>query len=638
METKGKLALDAEQFEATQVVETVESNTESTPSQEMETEVEPVESAQISAQQEVENQEVEAPEEQSAEKPSEVVDYSELSQEELIVSLGNLLQEKPIEQIKSAVEQIKSTFYKNYNAKQEALKAEFLAQNPDSEYVVVGDAQESKIKEFLGQYRTKRDHFMVVNEQEKQANYQAKLKIIEQLKELTNSCETMHNTFHTFRELQKAWKEIGVVPQSNVRDLWDTYNHHTENFYNYIKINKELRDLDLKKNLEAKTALCEEAESLLVLPSAVNAFHKLQKLHTQWRETGPVSSEFKEQLWDRFKQASTFVNKRHQEFFDQVKEEQLTNLKLKEELCVKIEALTLENHKNRASWEKASEQIIEIQKVWKTIGFAPKKDNNKIYERFRAACNEFFNAKRSYQDKAKREQADNYQLKLDLCIQAEAHSENVADWKVATDEILALQKQWKTIGAVPHKHSDTVWKRFRSACDKFFDAKAKHFEESDSQFTKNLEAKRTIIEELKAMDMDNCAFDTLKDIQRRWASIGFVHIKFKSSLQKEYKALTDQLYDKIRSNEGSRRMDNFRGRISQLRESGSSRGVSSERDKLVGKLNGLESEIATLENNIGFFGNSKNAESLINDVRQKIQKAKNEITEIIEKIRVIDNQ
>ncbi len=642
METKGTPALEQEQFAAPQTSsESISETTQevATPQETCETpQAQPVpESAPESAPACAGEGEAETPQcEESAPQEQSIPDYNALSQEELVATLEELLKSESADKLKSAVDQIKTIFYKVLNAQIETQKAEFEKENPEGEFKAEENPLEQKIKSLMSQYRREREQLFAQSEQEKQANYAAKLRIIEQLKELTNSSETMGSTFNTFRELQTQWKEIGAVPASHVRDLWDTYNHHTENFYNYIKINKELRDLDLKKNLELKTTLCQEAEALLEAVSAVNAFHKLQKLHTAWRETGPVSAEFKEQLWERFKQASSHINKRHQEHYDQIKQEQLSNLQLKEELCERVETIAKAQYNGRAQWDTASNDIIEIQKVWKSIGFAPKKDNTTIYERFRAACDSFFNAKREFFEGQKSDFADNYQLKVDLCVQAEAHTENVSDWKEATDQIIALQKQWKTIGPTSRKHSDAVWKRFRAACDKFFDAKTKHFEESDSQFADNLTAKQAIIAELEAMNIENSTLDVLKDIQNRWGAIGFVPIKQKQSIQKQYKTLTDKLYDAIRSGQSSRRMDNFKNRAQQLRGMGEG-SMSSERKNLLSKQRHLETEIATLENNIGFFGNSKNAEALIKDVQTKIQRAKQEIAEIKEKLQLIED-
>lgn len=558
------------------------------------------------------------------------------SKVELVEYLAKIIQEHSIGQLKGEIEILKVAFYKLHNLELEAAKAQFYAQNPeDAKFEADEDKSEYRLKELLTLYRGKRDQFTAASEAEKEANYKSKLAIIEQLKELTNSNETLHNTFEAFRELQGKWKDIGLVPQSVARDLWDTYNHHIEIFYNYIKINKELRDLDLKRNYEAKLALCEQAEALVLDASAVNAFHKLQKLHEQWAQVGPVAIEFKETLWERFKNASTLVNKRHQEHFDVIKGEQESNLVIKSGLCDQVEALADGEYGNKSEWDSASDKVIELQKIWKSVGFAPKKDNNKIYERFRAGCDKFFGAKREYFDGLKGQLNDNYQAKLDLCVQAEALSEST-QWKQTTEEILALQKRWKETGPTSRRHSEAVWGRFRAACDKFFSAKGKHFESNDAQYAKNLEEKQALIVELEGIDVSSITFDQLKEFQRRWSSIGFVPMKFKEELSSKYKRLIDDLFDSLRGNESARRMDHFKGRVAGMRDSG--RAVGGERERLANKVKSLEGEIATLENNIGFFGRSKGAEALIKEVQNKIDRAKAEIVEIIEKVKIIDNQ
>lgn len=553
---------------------------------------------------------------------------------ELVDFLAKIIQEHTVAQLKGEIESIKIAFYKLHNAEIEQLKEQFFAQNSEeAQFTPPQDDAENRLKELLTLYRNKRSVFTAANEAEKEANYKAKLDIIEHLKELTSSNETLHNTFEAFRELQGKWKEIGVVPQSVARDLWDTYNHHIEIFYNYIKINKELRDLDLKRNYEAKMELCEQAEGLTLDGSAVNAFHKLQKLHEQWAQIGPVAIEFKENLWERFKTASTVINKRHQEHFDAIKDEQTANLTIKEGLCEQVEVLAAGTYENRTQWEEASQKIMELQKVWKTVGFAPKKDNNKIYERFREGCDKFFGEKRTFFDGVKDQLNDNYQAKLDLCVQAEAICEST-QWKQTTEEILALQKRWKEIGATSRKNSEAVWNRFRAACDKFFDAKSQQFKDNDAQFAKNLEDKLAIIAELEKIEGD-VSFDALKEFQRRWSAIGFVPIKQKEEIGNKYKKLIDSLFDALRGNESNRRIDNFKNRVATNKANGNSGG--GERDRMYVKLRALESEIKTLENNIGFFGKSKGAEAMIKEVQNKIERAKKEIEEIIVKIKIIDN-
>ena len=428
------------------------------------------------------------------------------------------------------------------------------------------------------------------------------------------------------------------MPQTHLKDLWETYNMYVENFYNFIKINKELRDLDLKKNYEAKLQLCEEADALVLETSVITAFHKLQKLHEQWREIGPVANEYKEPLWDRFREASSKINKRHQEYFDNIKEEQKRNLELKTQLCVRTEELSEASPTTRKEWNKASEQLIEIQKVWKTIGFAPKKDNTKIYERFRTACDRFFENKRNFYLQTKAEMENNLHLKNEICAAAEAVMDS-EQWKKTTDELIALQKKWKEIGPVSRRHSDAVWKRFRTACDHFFERKAAHFSEIDSQYEKNLSKKRELLEELKNFSVEerDKGFEAIKELQRRWAEIGFVPIKQKDAIQSEYRSLVDDIFARLRGSERERHMERFRGKLSSLSEGGDRR-IRHERDRLYNKMKQLEADIALLENNIGFFSKSKNAEGMIRDVNDKIERAKQEMATIIEKINLIDKQ
>lgn len=574
---------------------------------------------------------------------SDTVDYSGNNNSQLLSIFSELLHTRPVQTIRKNVDAIKIAFYKNYRNEVDQLRKKFIEEGGTIEdFVPPTNDEEQRFKTLFAEYRQKRNEYLAQIETEKEENYRKKLQIIEELKELINSNETLNQTFTAFRDLQHRWKEIGLVPQSVVKDLWETYNLYVENFYNFIKINKELRDLDLKKNYEAKIQLCEEAEALVLEPSVINAFHRLQKLHEQWREIGPVANEYKDQLWDRFREASSKINKRHQEYFDTLKEEQKKNLDLKTELCVKAEELVAAPPVSRKEWNKASEQLIEIQKVWKTIGFAPKKDNTKIYERFRNACDRFFENKRNFYLQIKAEMETNLQLKNEICAQAESIQDS-EEWKKTTDELIALQKRWKEIGPVARRHSDAVWKRFRAACDHFFERKAAHFSTIDTQYEENLKQKQALLEELKAFvereDMANDGFETLKEMQRRWSEIGFVPIKQKEAIQSEYRKVVDAAFSKLRGNEKERHLERFKGKLQSLSSEGNNdRRIRHERDRLYNKMKQLEADIALLENNIGFFSKSKNAESMIRDVNEKIAKAKQEMETIIEKINLIDKQ
>ena len=581
------------------------------------------------------------PEEEEAQPESQMAtDEQSLvgkSKAELVELFAQLLETKPVQSLRGDAEAIKIAFYKLRRAEVEAERKEFIdAGGNEEEFSPSVDGEEVNLKELFARYRKMRDEFVAGLENAKEENLKIKLAIIDELKELVNSDETLNHTFNKFRELQQRWKETGPVPQANVKDTWETYNLHVENFYNFIKINKELRDLDLKKNYEAKISLCEQAETLVMEPSIVSAFRKLQKLHDEWRETGPVANEFKEPLWERFKLASSRINKAHQEHFESLKGEQQKNLEMKTELCVKAEELSEQMITSRKEWNKANDRLLEIQKVWKTIGFAPKKDNTRIYERFRNACDRFFALKRDYYAQLKAEMDHNLQLKNEICEAAESIKDS-EDWKKTADELIALQKRWKEIGTVSRRHSDAVWKRFRAACDYFFERKAAHFSSVDNEQERNLQAKRELLEQMKACDIKEGGFEAIKAFQRKWNEIGYVPIKQKDALQKQYKEVVDAMFATLRGSEHDRSMDRFRSKLSSMKASGEKR-LRSERERLYNKVKQLEADIALLENNIGFFAHSKNAESMINDVRVKIAKAKAEMAETIEKVKLIDRE
>ena len=578
-------------------------------------------------------------EEIAEESDAEDVDKNNLtgkSKQDLVDMFAELLEQEPVQTLRKSVEAIKIAFYKQHRAEVDAARKAFEAeQGEGAEFVPAVDALEVRLKDLFKEYRRRRDEYIAELDNHKEENLKTKLAIIEELKELVNSDETLNNTFAKFRELQQRWKDTGVVPQAKVKDLWETYNLHVENFYNFIKINKELRDLDLKKNYEQKMLLCEQAEALAVEPSIVDAFHKLQKLHDEWREVGPVANEYKESLWERFKAASSRINKQHQEYFETIKQEQVKNLELKTELCQTTEALAEQPYTSRKEWNKASDKLLEIQKVWRTIGFAPKKDNTRIYERFRAACDRFFEAKREFYAGVKTEMEHNLQLKNEICEAAEA-LQNSDDWKHATDELIALQAKWKEVGAVSRRYSDQVWKRFRAACDKFFERKSQHFASVENEYETNLQKKLALIEEMKTADIKTGGYDLIKEFQRRWSEIGYVPIKHKESVQKKYKEAVDVMFGILRGSERDRSMNRFKERLQGIKGAGDKR-LRSERERLYNKVRQMEQDIALLENNIGFFSKSKNADAMIADIKEKIVKAKRELQDTIEKVRLIDS-
>ena len=578
-------------------------------------------------------------EEIAEESNAEDVDKNNLngkSKQDLVDMFAELWETEPVQTLRKSVEAIKIAFYKQHRAEVDAARKAFEAeQGEGAEFVPAVDALEVRLKDLFKEYRRRRDEYIADLDNHKEQILKTKLAIIEELKELVNSDETLNNTFAKFRELQQRWKDTGIVPQAKVKDLWETYNLHVENFYNFIKINKELRDLDLKKNYEQKILLCEQAEALAVEPSIVEAFHKLQKLHDEWREIGPVANEYKELLWERFKAASSRINKQHQEYFETIKQEQIKNLELKTELCQTTESLAEQPYTSRKEWNKASDKLLEIQKVWRTIGFAPKKDNTRIYERFRAACDRFFEAKREFYAGVKTEMEHNLQLKNEICEAAEA-LQNSDDWKHATDELIALQAKWKEVGAVSRRYSDQVWKRFRAACDKFFERKSQHFAGVENEYEANLQKKLALIEEMKTADIKTGGYEMIKEFQRRWSEVGYVPIKQMDAIQKKYKEAVDVMFGILRGSERDRSMNRFKERLQGIKGAGDKR-LRSERERLYNKVRQMEQDIALLENNIGFFSKSKNADVMIADIKEKIAKAKRELQDTIEKVRLIDS-
>jgi len=568
------------------------------------------------------------------------IDYSTYTEVELINALRDLLASQPEDDIKDEIDRIKINFYKKHKANIEAEKTAFLADGGEEHEFEPGNAPyEDDLRNLLKEYRRLKGERSKEQEAEKEENLDIKYQIIEEIKSLVNRKESINQTFHEFRELQQKWRDTGLVPQSKLKDLWETYHHHVENFYDYIKINKELRDLDLKKNMEAKIALCEKTEELLVEPSVVKAFNILQKFHEQWREIGPVPRDKKDELWERFKLATSKINKRHQDYFEDRKDEQRKNLEAKTVLCEKAEEIAVQNIDNHKDWDERSRDLIELQNVWRTIGYAPKKDNNRIYERFRKACDQFFDAKREFYAHNKEIQQNNLQMKLDLCVQAEALKDST-DWKKTTDEFIAIQKKWKEVGPVPRKHSDIIWKRFRTACDYFFDQKSEHFSVVDHEQDENLALKQALIEEVKGYVLTkdgDTDLNKMKEFQRRWSEIGHVPFKEKDKVQNEFRKAVNAHFDELKIDEHKRDMLKFKSKMSNYSESNKGHNkMRFERDKHITRLKQLENDLALLNNNIGFFANTKNAESLIDDVNRKIQSTIEKIELLKEKIRIID--
>jgi len=568
------------------------------------------------------------------------VDYSGRSKAELVETLEILIENRPPHEIKDDVEKIKILFYKKHKADADIIKKEFLVSGGAPEdFKAPLDTAEEKVKSLLARYRGKKTEFSKQLEVGKQENLRRKYDIIDKIKDLVNREESINKTFQEFRELQSLWYSTGIVPQSALKNLWETYNHNVEVFYDYIKINKELRDLDFKKNLVTKIKLCEKAEELLLEPNPVNAFRILQEYHQSWREIGPVPRESRIDVWERFKEATAKINKAHHEYFESLKNEQKRNLEAKTALCEQVEQLNSEEISSFKGWEDKAREIIELQKVWRTIGFAPKKYNNTIYQRFREECDTFFQNKRDFYARNKETQMENFQLKSDLCLKAESMKDST-DWKESTDALIMLQKQWKEIGPVPRKHSDKLWKRFRSACDYFFEKKSEHFSGLDNSFEENMKIKLALIERLEKDELGEDAktvFKTLKEIQNEWTKIGFVPFKEKEEVSNRYRNALNRQFDNLKIDDEEKAIIKYQNKLENLKENPqASRKLRVERERFINRIKQIEGDIVLWENNIGFFSKSRAAESMIKEVMDKIEDAKNTIQMLEEKVKLID--
>jgi len=568
------------------------------------------------------------------------VDYSGFTKVELVETLGLIVENRAPSEIRNDVDRIKAFYYKKLKLESEERKSKFLEEGGKIEdYRVWIDPSEAQVKHLLEKFKEKKTDYNKIQEAEKYDNLKKKYEIIDKIKDLVNREESINKTFHDFRQLQNEWRSIGVVPQSALKDLWENYHHNVEIFYDYIKINKELRDLDLKKNLEAKVLLCEMAEELLLEPNPVNAFRLLQEYHNQWREIGPVPMESKNEIWERFKEATAQNNKRHHEYFENQKDDQRKNLDAKLALCEEVEAINLLEIKNFKDFEERAEKVVNLQKMWRTLGFAPKKQNNKIYQRFRDACDAFFEKKRGFYADNKEIQLNNLQLKTELCIQAETLQES-NEWKATSDALIKLQKEWKEIGPVPRKQSERTWKRFRKACDHFFNRKSTFFAELDTSYEDNLKAKLAIIEELEKFESGSDVkvdFDHIKDLQRKWTEIGFVPFNQKEEITNRYRNALNKEFDKLKIGDEDKSILKYKTKLDNLKlNPKASRKVHNERDKFFTKIKQLESDIVLWENNIGFFAKSAKADTMIREVEEKIENAKKMIKTLEEKVKMID--
>lgn len=540
---------------------------------------------------------------------------------------------------KQELDVLKQSFYKLHNAEIEAAKKQFIEEGGEAaELTPQPDALEEEFKQLMTAIKEKRIAAANELERQKEENLQIKLSIIEELKELVELNEDPNKSYTEFKKIQQQWNETKLVPQGSVNELWKNYQLYVERFYDILKLNNEFREYDFKKNLEIKNHLCEAAEKLASENDVVSAFHQLQKLHQNFRETGPVSQELRDEIWNRFKTASAIVNRRHQEHFEELKKAEQYNLDQKTVICEIIETIEYHELHSFTAWETKTAEVIALQNKWKTIGFAPKKMNVKIFERFRQACDEFFKKKAEFFKAIKEEMSVNLDKKKLLCEKVEALKDST-DWKETADRLVELQKEWKTIGPVAKKHSDAVWKRFISACDYFFEQKNKATSSQRSIEAENLEQKKALIMKLNQIDesMDTDEASTLvRDLMKQWNSIGHVPFKEKDRVYKQYRAAVDQLFERLNINISNQKLSNFRQNISQIQSSGT-QSVYKEREKLMRIHEAIRNELQTYENNLGFMtSTSKKGSSLLTELNRKVEKLKADLDLIQQKIKVID--
>ena len=551
-----------------------------------------------------------APEESAA-----AVNYSEKTLAELVALFEELGKNEDRMKLNKEAEAIKTAFYKRLT-KEKSEAGDAVSEDAFTEI-------ENGFKAYYNTYKKERAEYNARQEKEREENLVKKEAVIADLKALLEKQEDVNATFPAFREIQDRWRAIGPVPVQNYRNINDTYQLYVEQFYDMVKINRELRDLDFKKNLEAKEKFCEMAEKLAGNENIVEAFKELQKLHEQWKEYGPVAKQFREEIWDRFKAATAVINKKYQAYFEGLKEQQTENLAAKTALCEKVEEIAGREINNSADWNALSKEIEEIQKQWRTIGFATRKENQKIYDRFRAACDKFYGRKREFYTEYKDSMNANLEKKISLCEAAEALKTST-EWKKATDQFINLQKQWKEIGAVPRKKSEQLWKRFRAACDEFFNERDKNAK-PENNFYGNLKAKQKLVAEIDAYQLTGDEakdHEALEAFMQRWQEIGFVPFKEKDNIAQAYKEAVNRKFPDA----------------SKVRKSHYAKAPKSEKERLIQKYSQLEQDIVTYENNIGFFAMSKNSEPLIRQMQERIEQSKKELKVLENKIRSIDEE
>ena len=540
---------------------------------------------------------------------------------------------------KAEIDSLKQAFYKLHNAEQEAAKQLYIENGGAPEaFVPQPDTAEEEFKSVMSVIKEKRNEIAAEEEKQKEMNYQVKLSIIEELKDLVESPDDANKNYTEFKKLQQQWNEITLVPQAKVNELWKNYQLYVEKFYDLLKLNNEFREYDFKKNLEIKTHLCEAAEKLADEPDVISAFHQLQKLHAEFRDTGPVAKDLREQVWARFKAASTAVNRRHQQHFEALKEAEQHNLDQKTVICEIIESINYDELTSFAAWDSKTQEVIALQNKWKTIGYAPQKMNVKIFERFRKACDEFFQKKGDFFKQLKEKMNENLEKKRALCEKAESLKDST-DWKATAEILTKLKKEWKNIGPVAKKYSDTVWKRFISACDYFFEQKTKATSSQRAIEQENLEKKKSILDKLNQIDENmevEEATQLVRNLMKEWNEIGFVPIKEKDKMYKQYHAIIDKLFEHFNISASNKKLNNFKTSIGALQE-GNPQALYRERDRLVRTAENMKNELNTYENNLGFLNaSSQKGNSLLAEINRKIEKLKSDIELVKEKIKVID--
>ena len=565
-------------------------------------------------------------------------EYNALSKSELVDAMVALLEE-PVDTVRDAVSHIKMAFYALRRAEVEAEKAAFVAAgNEESAFEASEDAEEARLKDVLNQLKEKRAEFNNEQEAIRNENLAKKRAIIDEIKAIAVDPDSVNRQYNRVQQLQQEFKSIGEVPATEATDLWKDYQQVTESFYDLLKINKELRDYDFKKNLEIKQQLCVDAEALSELDDVVNAFRRLQELHNQWRETGPVAKELREDLWNRFKEVSSVINKKYQAFFEERKAKEKESENAKVAICEKVDAIEMSKLTTYAAWDDATKVVIALQEEWKTIGFASRKVNTDLFARFRKACDGFFAAKATFFKSMKEELGVNLQKKVALCEKAESLKDST-DWKKTADVLVALQKEWKSIGSVPKKHSDALWKRFITACDAFFEAKNKQSNNTRKVEHDNLKAKREVVASINAILADESEKEggkKVRELMKKWQEIGHVPFKEKDKIYAEYKESIDKAFDKFDMKEVKATLNTYENTISQMTDKDK---IYREREFLMRSYEQKRNELKTFENNMGFFNaTSKSGNSMVKEMERRIQKIKDDLALIEKKIELIDSK